>query len=80
MNPIVAALLRQQGGQQPQMGGQAPPIGGPVPGNPGAPPPQQLTMEMLNAMKAKGQVLPQDWLNQISPAERQSIMPQWSNG
>ena len=65
MNPMVAALLGKQ------MPGQGMPQGG-MPNQPGAPP-----LSLANLDKNR---LPPDWLNQISPAERQSIMPQWSNG
>jgi hypothetical protein len=89
MNPIVAALLQRQGGQQGGMGGM--PMQGQMPMGgmgmqragapdtiPGAAP--QLTLDQLNQMKLKGQALPGDWINQISQAERSSLSPQWSNG
>ena len=89
MNPIVMALLgRQAGMQQPGMGGGMPQMRAPdtLPGPGGVgtaenpPPPPPLTLDAINQMKLNGRGLPNDWLNKISPMERASIMPQWSNG
>jgi hypothetical protein len=82
MNPMVAALLGRQ--QQPGMGGMggmpgqgmAPPTGIAPPV--GQAPTPQLTMAALNGMNKND--LPNDWINKLSPEERYSIMPQWSNG
>jgi hypothetical protein len=90
MNPVdpkMLAMMLGQGGGQPPMGGMGmppqgmpqgmpqPPMGAPVT-VPGQDPP--LTLAALNGMKKNA--LPNDWINKLSPEERSSIMPQWSNG
>lgn len=81
MNPMLMARALMQGGQMPMQGGPGnglPGVSGP--GQPGGSLPDPLTLDKLNQMKLQGQSLPSNWINQISPQERASIMPQWSNG